>query len=325
MWQATVRADQSVKVGIEPESAWPLLTAPQAWSGRLEDSMIFDLGSPLGLTGEKAPDQDRLYFWFLTTNGRANAVVLEVTTDASSQTIGIQSQGGRIAWVLSAQPWRAGTQFRIRATWTVERPLKVHAEAELRAQVKRWLSALRQSANDRSPQPDSMPERLRRACLATPPDPAVEVSASTVIDAPPDIVQRVHRSSELARLIAPENVRFLGRVPATPDEGNVGSMRYVVSRRTDGLLAGRVSLLMASSPGGSVRRYVTPPFAEVTNRYEPAGAGTRLEIFWRCYAKHALGPEAHREKHAARLTAQIGQLKTAIESLAAPGRQSGSD
>lgn len=328
-WQASVRVDKAVTVGIDPESAWSLLSSPKAWSARPQGSMAFDFTDPVRPGGAQARELRRLRVLLQQADGRAHAAVLEVTAETPGQMISLQTANGRVSWDLSVQSGRRGTVVRIAATATVDRPAKIHAEAELRAELRAWLSALRDAASGRRPLTEGMPERLRRACLEpgepgeqAKPGPAIEVTASTVIAAPPDLVRQLYRSAEVARLTQPGSVVCFGPVPGTPGDGQVGEMRYLVSRRSDGWLAARVSLLAASSPGGSVVRLVTPPYDERIYRFEPAGAGTRLEITWRCPGGHAPGPGAHRE-HAAKVETLAGQLKSGIESVAARGSQPG--
>ncbi len=292
MWQTTARVDDSVTVGTDPESAWSLLSSPPSWPARPGATMVFDVADPVRPPGAQPPDPGRLRF------------VL----------------GELGSWDLSVQPARRGSALRIAASVTVGRTAQVDAEARLRADVKQWLSTLRDIADGRRPRPDGVPEQLRQACLAFPSLvwQGVEATVSTVIDAPSDLVRHVYRAAEITRLVQPPDVLCFGPVPGTPGDGEVGTMRYFVVRSPDGQLDGRVSLLAASSPGGSVERFVTAPFGEQVYRFEPAGAGTRLEISVWWPGNRGADLDARREQHA-QVSELAGRLKNAIESLAAAG------
>ncbi len=320
MWKATVQVDQSVTVRIDPESAWSLLSSPPSWPARPGATMVFDVADPVRPPGAQPPDPGRLRFVLGELGGRPYALVLAVTAETPGQTVSLEAFGGRASWDLSVQPARRGSALRIAASVTVGRTAQVDAEARLRADVKQWLSTLRDIADGRRPRPDGVPEQLRQACLAFPSLvwQGVEATVSTVIDAPSDLVRHVYRAAEITRLVQPPDVLCFGPVPGTPGDGEVGTMRYFVVRSPDGQLDGRVSLLAASSPGGSVERFVTAPFGEQVYRFEPAGAGTRLEISVWWPGNRGADLDARREQHA-QVSELAGRLKNAIESLAAAG------
>ncbi len=317
MWKTAVHLDQSVKVGIDPESAWALLSSPRAWSAWPRGTLLFNVSDPIRPSAEQGPEQGRLRFWLSEAGGRAHAVVLVVTAETPGRTMSLQAANGHATWALSVRPGRRGSVLRVDLTTTVDRPAKVDLESGARAELRQWLSALRDIADGRRPTADGMPARLREACLAPPPlEPVVDVTTSTTIDAPPDLVGRLYLCADVMRLVQPDSVLYGGPVPGTTADVQVGAMRYIVARRSDGVLAGRVSLIAASSPGSSVVRFVTMPFDERIYRLESAGAGTRLEICLRCPRK-VEDTQAHRDRHAAQLTRLASRYKSAIESLAA--------
>jgi hypothetical protein len=317
VWEATVRVDQSVPVAAGPEAAWSLLRSPEAWSARPRSCLTFELTDPLEPTGtEGGPARPRFYLAAADTG--AHSAVLEITAELPGQQLCLQTSGGRATWALSVEPGRRGTRLRIATTWTVDRPARIHAEADLRRELKEWLAALRDIADGRRSRPaDSLPEALRQACLASPPPgPAVDVSASAQIDVPPDIVERVLARPDFMREVQPAGAAYVARVPGTPGHGAVGGMVSFVARGSDGVLAGSVSLLAASSPGARLYRRVTPPFYETTYRSEPAGDGTRWEVTRRCAGHSAADPARHAEWHAAGVAAIAARYKATVERLA---------
>lgn len=317
MWQATVRVDQSTSVSAAADVAWSLLSSPQAWSARPGGCLTFDLTDPLGPTGP-AEGPGRVRFYLATGDTRPYAQILEVTAQTPGHQLCLQASGGWATWALSVEPGRRGTRLRIAATWTVGRPARIHAEAELHRELKGWLAALRDIADGRRPGPgDGMPGELRQACLASPPPgPATEASASVDIGVPLETVRSVLGTAELVRVLQPASFVYFGQVPGTPSAGEVGGMRFYVQRRRDGLLAARVSLLAALSPGGRVVRSVTAPFDEMTFRYEPAAPGTRLELTQRLPGRAAAGANTFHDEHAAAVMAAAQRYKAAIERLA---------
>ncbi len=319
MWEATVRADQSVTVTAAADAAWSLVSSPQAWSVRPGGCMTFDLADPLGPVGP-GEEPGRLRFYLAAGDTGAYPAVLAVTGETPGQQLCLQTSGGRATWALSVEPGRRGTRMRIAATWTVGRPARIDAEAELRREVKDWLAALRDIADGRRPVPgDGMPEALRQACLTSPPPgPAAEASASVEVGVPLGTVRGLLGRPELGRALQPASVLYYGQVPGTPAADEVGGMRFHVQRRPDGLLASQVSLLAAASPGGRVTRLVSAPFDEMTFRYEPSGPGTRLELTHRGPGQ-ATGADARRDQHAAWVFAVAQQYKDAIERLAGTG------
>jgi hypothetical protein len=320
VWQATVRVDQSINVSATPEVAWSLLSSPQAWSARPGGCLTFDLADPLAPAGSWK-GHGRVRFCLAAGDTRPYAAILEVTAETPGQRLCLQTAGGLATWELSVEPGRRGTRLRIAATWTVGRPARIDAEAELHRELKAWLAALRDIADGHRPPPgDGMPEALRRACLASPPPgPAVEASASIEIGVPLDTFRGLLGSTDLGRALQPPGVLWFGQVPGTPGASEVGGMRFNVRRRPDGLLAGRVSLLAAASPGGRVVRLVTPPFDEMTFRYEPAESGTRLELTQRHPDQAAARANASHDQLAALVMAAARQYKDAIERLAGAG------
>jgi hypothetical protein len=314
-WESAVRVEQSVTVGLDSDSAWSLLRSPGAWTLRPRGSMLID---PAAVAGSPGPGRGPMRLLFTAEYGRPYALMLAVTGEVPGQTIALQAAGGRIGWSLSARPARRGAVLEIAAAATVERPARIHAEADLRADVRAWLAALRAAADGRRPWPgERMPDALRQACLADPPaGPAIEATASAVTGVPPDVVAQLFLTAEFGRLMLPAGVAYAGPVPGTPAPGQVGSMRYIVLPRGDGLLTGRVSLLAGASPAGSIRRTVTPPLDETTYRYEPAGTGTRVELAWRCPAQPAGGADAHRDRHADRAAAAVARIRDVIDRLA---------
>jgi hypothetical protein len=317
VWQATVRVDQSVSVSASPEAAWSLLSSPQAWSARPGGCLTFDLDGPLGPAGLRQ-GQARARFCLAAGDTRPYAAILEVTEETPGQRLCLQTAGGLATWALSVEPGRRGTRLRIAATWTVGRPARIDAEAELHRELKGWLAALRDIADGhRRPPGDGMPEALRQACLASPPPgPAAEARASIEIGVPIGTFRGLLGSAELGRALQPASVLWFGQVPGTPGASEVGAMRFNVRCRPDGLLEGRVSLLAAVSPGGRVVRVVTPPFGEMTFRYEPAGPGTRLELAQRHPGQAAARANAAHDQLAALVMAAARQYKDAIERLA---------
>jgi hypothetical protein len=318
VWQTTVRVDRSVAVTAPPDAAWSLLSSPQVWSARPRGCLTFDLADPSGPTGP-TEGPGRLRFYLAAGSTRAYAAILEVTAETPGQQLRLQTSGGLATWVLSVEPSRRGTRMRIAATWTVDRPAKIHAEAELHRELKDWLAAIQDIADGRRPGPgDGIPEALRQACLATPPPgPAAEACGSVEVGVPPEVVRRLLGSSELVRAVQPDSVVHLGWVPGTPTAGEVGGMRFYVERRPDGLLTGRVSLLAALSPGGRVSRFVTAPYAEMTVSYEPAGPGTRMEFTHRLPGR-AVRDDAQR-RYAESVMATARRYKDALERLARAG------
>jgi hypothetical protein len=320
VWQATVRVDQSVKVSASPEAAWSLLSGPLAWSARAGGCLTFDVADPRGSAGP-GEGSGRVRFLLAAGDGRPYATILEVTGETPGQQLCLQTSGGRATWVLSVEPGRGGTRLGMAATWTVGRAAKIDAEAELRREVKDWLAALRDIADGHRPRPgDGMPEELRQACLASPPPgPAAEASASVEVGVPLETFRRLLGTADLGRALQPASVLWFGQVPGTPAASEVGGMRFNVRRRPDGLLAGRVSLLAAVSPGGRVVRLATPPFDEMTFRYESAGPGTRLELTQRHPGQAAARANAGHDQLAALVIAAARQYKDAIERLAGAG------
>jgi hypothetical protein len=317
VWEATVRADQSVNVSASPEAAWSLLSSPQAWSARPRGCLTFDLADPLRPVGP-GEEAGRFRFYLAAGDTGAYPAVLAVTGETPGQQLCLQASGGRATWVLGVETGRRGARLRIASTRTVGRPARIHAEADLRREVKGWLAALRDIADGRRPLPgDGMPEALRQACLASPPPaPAIDVSASAQIDVPPDTVQRVLARPDFVREVQPPGVAYAGRVPGTPGRGAVGTMAFFVVRRSDGLLAATVHMLAASSPGARLYRLVVPPFYETTFRYEPAGDGTRLEVSRRCAGHSGADPARHADWHTASVAAIAGRYKATVERLA---------
>lgn len=315
MWQATVRVERSVAVMAPPDAAWSLLSSPQAWSARPRGCLTFDLADPSGPT--EGPGRLRFY---LAGDTRPYAAILEVTAETPGQQLCLQTSGGLATWTLSVEPGRRGTNLRIAATWTVGRPARIDAEAELHRELKDWLAALRDIADGHQPRPaDGMPEALRQACLASPPPgPAAEARASVEIGVPLEAVRNLLGSSELVLAIQPAGIAYVGQVPGTPAAGEVGGMRFYVQRRADGLFTGRVSLLAALSPGGRVIRFVTAPYYEMTFRYEPAGVSTRLELTQRLPGRTA-ETDAQHQLHTESVMAAAQRYKDAIELLAKAG------
>ncbi len=320
MWESTVRADQSITVTAAPDAAWSLLSSPQAWSARPGGCMTFGLADPLAPVGP-GEEPGRLRFYLAAGDAGAYPAVLTVTGQTPGRQLCLQTSGGRATWALSVEPGRRGTALRITATWTVGRPARIDAEAELRREVRGWLAALGEIADGRRPPAGAgMPEALRQACLTSPPPgPAAEASASVEIGLPLETVRGLLGTIELGRALQPASVLYFGQVPGTPAPDRVGGMRFYVRRRPDGLLAGQVSLLAAASPGGRVTRLVTAPFDEMTFRYEPVGAGTRLELTHRSPGQRATEADVHPDQHAAGVLAVAQQYKDAIERLAGTG------
>jgi hypothetical protein len=315
VWQATVRVDRSVAVTASPDAAWSLLSSPQAWSARPRGCLTFDLADPSGPMPADGPG--RLRFYLAAGDTRPYAAILEVTAETPGQQLDLQTSGGWATWALSVEPSRRGAKLRIAATWTVGRPARIDAEAELHRELKEWLAGLRDIADGHRPRPaDGIPEALRQACLANPPPgPAAEARASVEVDVPLEAVRNLLGSSELIRAIQPASVVYVGQVPGTPPAGEVGGMRFYVQRRPDGLFTGRVSLLAALSPGGRVSRFVTAPYDEVTIHYEPCGLGTRLELTQRVPGRTA-GADGQDPQHAQTVKAAAQRYKNAIERLA---------
>jgi hypothetical protein len=318
VWQATVRVDQSVNVSATPEVAWSLLSSPRAWSARPGGCLTFDLADPLAPTGP-GEGQGRVRFFLAAGDTRPYAAILEVTAETPGRQLCLQIAGGWATWALSVEPGRRGTRLRIAATWTVGRPARIDAEAELHRELKAWLATLRDIADGhRPPLGDGMPEGLRQACLASPPPgPAAEASATVEVGVPTYAIRTLLGTAELVRALQPASFVYFGQVPGTPAAGEVGGMRFYVQRRPDGLLAGRVSLLAALSPGGRVVRSVTAPFDEMTFRYQPAGTGTTLELTQRVPGRAPAG--ADHDQHAAVVMAAAQRYKEAIERLARAG------
>jgi len=327
VWETTVRVGVSSVVNAPPERAWSLLRSPEAWSARRVSCLMFEIPAADAGAGADAaalaPDgaADRLRFYLGAVGGRAAARVYLVADEVPGQTICLRSPDGRVTWQLSAEPARRGTKLRIAAAFVVPRVSKLDVASDQRRELKAWLQNLSASAEGRAPWPgDGAADRVREACAAgVASTEAVECSASADVNAPLDSVSRALLGTpELLRVVNAEKFLYSGYVPGTP-AGQVGGLRYHVYRRADGGLLTNCSLVAASSPGGVIVRYVTPPFAELTYSCEPAGAGTTLRLTFRCPGRSAKGQDAHRELHTAEIAALAGRWKAAIESLAGPG------
>jgi hypothetical protein len=321
VWETTVRVEVSSVVDAAPERAWPLLRSPEAWSARPVSCLMFDI--PAADAGRTlAPDSDpgQLRFYLGAAKGRAAAMVLLVADEVPGETICLRTSDGRATWQLSVERVRRGMKLRIAAAFVVPRPSKVDVESGQRETFQEWLKRLRASAEGRAPWPgDGAADRVRQACAAgVSSAEAVECSVSVDVNAPPASVSRALQGApEYRRAILGETVLYSGHVPGTPS-GQVGAFTYYVHRRSDGSLLGMSSMLAASAPGAIIVRYVTPPFAETTYRWEPAGAGTLLQMTFRCPGQCTGGPDAHREVHATMLAATASRIKAAIESLPEP-------
>jgi hypothetical protein len=235
------------------------------------------------------------------------------------QTICLRVPGGRATWQLSAEPVRRGTKLSIAGAFVVPRASKLDVAADQRRELKPWLKSLSAIAEGRAPWPgDGAADRVREACAAgVPSTEAVECSASVIIDAPLASVSRALLGPpELLRVVNAQ-VAYSGYVPGTP-VGEVGALRYYVHRRSDGSLLATCALVAASSPGGVIVRYVTPPYSESTYTCETADAGTSLQLTFRCPGRSAKGQDAHRELHAAAIPALLDRWKAAIEGLPGP-------
>lgn len=320
MWETTARARVTAVANAAPDRVWSLLRSAQAWSLRRRSCLTFDLPGPGDARnggGDAArPDSGGLRFYLGETSPGVAAAVLQITQEVPGELISLQTADRRWSWELSVSHGRRGTSMHVAASRVVSRDVKVDHEHVLRDSHKAWLKSLCAVCEGQRPWPGSgMPEALRQACLASAPVAAgVLASASTEVNAPPDRVREAFDTLGFIRSVQPESLLCCGDIPGM-DGGQLGGMRYYVYRRASGELSTAVSLRAASSPSGLVVRRVTPPCGETTTRFEPSGAGTRLEFTQRCPASPKCGDDAHRDGHATQLAEMARRYQAALESL----------
>jgi hypothetical protein len=196
----------------------------------------------------------------------------------------------------------------------VSREAKIDAEVELRSNLDAWLGSLAAIAEDRQPRPGhGMPPALRQACLASrPAGPMVEASASVDVIAGADRVGQAIVSLDVLRAVQTEEVLSCGYIAGTP-EGEVGSVRYLVYRFGDNLLA-IASLVAAVSPTAVITRQITRPYGESSLSWAAAPGGTRLNLAQRFPGSAATISDEQRHAFEAAVGGNAARYKAAIES-----------
>ena len=223
MLETTVRVRRSQVIDGEPSRVWSLLSSPEAWSLRPQDTFMFNV-----------PNAERLRFYIGPTPQGTGPLVVDICEELPGKVIKLRFAGGRQVFTLSVEPGRRGTtKASVEFSDIVLRHRKIYHEEARRTEAKAWLSALRAVIEGRAPWPKAqMPPDLRQKCLARPQmEHSLSVSRAVLISAAPSAVWNVVRSPETAQGSYP--VDHSGYVPGTP-RGEAGEVQYYIFRRSNG-------------------------------------------------------------------------------------------
>lgn len=296
---STANVARSLAVRAEPDRVWQLLRRPAVWSLR-PAFFVFEL-----------PGAERLHFCIGPTGHGMGTTVFEVAHDDRARSVTFRAPPpGRLFHRLGVTRDRRGrARVSIECSLSMLSTERRSQEAATGAQLETWLSALRNVAEAREPEPGELiPASVLSQCLhvGPPMGECVTITEAVLIGAEPDAVWEAVHAPHLDG--GPQAPIAYGLVPGTP-YGVPGEMQYFAGRSAEGRLESRVLVLSELvGPRGARTHLLRPPYAR-TSYLVTAGNGlSRLEMSWTGPAQGAAA-----DKVAVQLRAVLQHHKSDLE------------
>jgi hypothetical protein len=268
---STANIARSLAVRAEVDRVWQLLRGPAVWSLR-PSFFVFEL-----------PGAERLRLCIGPSGSAMGTAAFEVALDERDRSITFQAPApGRLFHRLSVTPDRRGrAKVSIECSVSVPRASRRRQEIATGGQLETWLSALRNVAEGREPEPGELiPASVLSKCMhvGPPMGECVTITEALLIGAEPDTVWEAVHAPHLDG--GPEAPIAYGLVPGTP-YGAPGEMQYFVGRTADGALASRAFVLTdLVGIRGALTHSLRPPYARTRYLVTAENGLSRLELSW---------------------------------------------
>jgi len=264
-----------MRVDIPPDRAWPLLSSPYVWALSPRGCVMFDVAGP-----------DQLWLLagqFPGSRGHAqHCLVFETSMAPARMELKLSGRSREsLGFTLSVVPrGRGACDLCVSCTVTAMTSPSPSAQAAMKRELDEWLHAICSVLEGRNPRPtgDIPPKLLRAWSTERRIEQPVTKSAAVLIDAEPDTVWNVLRSTWTPAIAGWPPQICSGYVPGAP-VGAVGEMRYGVFRRADGSPGGFVDVMIQYEDRQSVVTQDISPWSDRTSyRLSAEGGRSRLEI-----------------------------------------------